>query len=143
MTEVVVDASVAVKWLIPEVHSEAATSWLNPAIQLSAPDFVLLEIASTLWKKVRRGELAEEVAPRILAALETAPLELQPSAPYAASAVALATSVGRTVYDCLYLAIAVGRGCRVVTADRKFYAAVTASPLAARILWVEDSLGEL
>lgn len=138
MTEVVVDASVAVKWLIPEVHSDAAASWLHPAIHLSAPDFVLLEIASTLWRKVRRGEIEEDVAPRILAALDAAPLELQPSAPYVASALALATSLGRTVHDCLYLAIAVGRGCRVVTADRKFQAAVAASPLAPHILWVED-----
>ena len=48
---------------------------------------------------------------------------------------------GRTVYDSLYVAMAVQIDCRLVTADEKLYNAFKGGPLGARMLWVEDDHG--
>ena len=48
---------------------------------------------------------------------------------------------GRTVYDSLYVALAVQMDCRLVTADEKLYHALKGGPLHTSILWVEDDLG--
>jgi predicted nucleic acid-binding protein len=52
--------------------------------------------------------------------------------------IALATR--RTVYDCLYIALAVELDCPVVTADEKLYNATRGGPFAARVHWVGDPL---
>ena len=55
----VVDASVAVKWLVNEQASEAAHRLLNSEERLVAPDFIVVEVGNVLWKKLRRGELTD------------------------------------------------------------------------------------
>src|SRR6266404_5666664 len=50
----VIDASVALKWVIEEDGSEAATALLVGDV-LAAPDFVVIECANVLWAKTRRG----------------------------------------------------------------------------------------
>ena len=54
MMKVVVDASVAAKWFLPEIHSDAAARLLDPAIALYAPDLIVPEFGNILWKKIRR-----------------------------------------------------------------------------------------
>ncbi len=49
---------------------------------------------------------------------------------------------GRTVSDCLYIALAQRLGCVVVTADRKLYNATRGGPYATRGLWGGDRLGK-
>ena len=63
MDRLVVDASVAIKWVVEEEGSEAAAGLLDGST-LAAPDFLIPECANILWKKVRRGELAPEGKPR-------------------------------------------------------------------------------
>ena len=62
---IVVDASVIVKWFVPEVHSAAARKWLDASHDYIAPDLMFPEVGNTLWKKVREGELAPEDAQRL------------------------------------------------------------------------------
>jgi predicted nucleic acid-binding protein len=57
---VVIDASVAVKWVVPEPGSERAELLLDRG--LVAPDLLFAECANILWEKVRRGELTTEEA---------------------------------------------------------------------------------
>jgi predicted nucleic acid-binding protein len=54
----VVDASVAVKWFLPEIHWEAAWRLRDSQIALQVPAFFELEFGNVLCKKVRRGELS-------------------------------------------------------------------------------------
>src|SRR4051794_27983590 len=99
------------------------------------------EAGNILWKKVRRGDLTEEQARGIAHLVAVAPLEIHPSAPLLEAAFEIATRTGRTVYDSLYVALAVHLACRLVTADEKLYNALKDGPLGAHILWVEDDLG--
>jgi len=140
MKKLVVDASVAIKWFLPEIHSTAATGLLDAQICLCAPDLIGPELGNTLWKKVRRAEITRDEAVEILGAFETLEIETYPSALMLAAAFEIATALERTVYDSVYLALAVGLNCALVTADRKFYSSISDSALASHIQWVEDEL---
>ncbi|HVR44512.1 MAG TPA: type II toxin-antitoxin system VapC family toxin [Thermoanaerobaculia bacterium] len=140
MSLFVVDASVAVKWFVPEIHSNAAARLLDPDIVLCAPDLIGPELANALWKKVRRGEITEAEADEILQAFEALPLETYASISLLRGAVQLAVALDRSAYDSLYLALAVANDCPLITADRKFYSTIAPSSLAAHIRWVEDPL---
>lgn len=133
MNELVVDASVAIKWFIPEVESEAAVQLLHSGVAFVAPDLIGPEIANTVWKKVRRAEITSDEATTILAAFERLEIAIYPSAVLLPSALELAIDLDRTVYDSLYVALAIARDCAVVTADRKFVAALSGSPFAGRV----------
>lgn len=138
MKKFVVDASVAIKWFVPEIHSEAASYLVDPQIALCAPDLIVSEFGNTLWKKVRRGELLREEAHEILSAFAALPIEIYPAGMVVSSAFRIATELDRSVYDSLYLAIAIAQQCALITADRKFHAALAASPWGDHVRWVED-----
>jgi predicted nucleic acid-binding protein len=140
LTAWVVDASVAVKWFIPEIHSEVAKRLLIEGNELVAPELLLPEVGNILWKKYRIGELEAVEAREILADLRRLPLHLVRMAPYIENALALAVQHGRTVYDCIYLALAIHRGGRFVTADRKLINALQDTKVAANIVRIDDIL---
>src|SRR5260370_35297591 len=115
--KVLIDASVAVKWVVEEQGSDEAILLLDR--QLFAPDLLCPECANILWKKVARGELRPdeaEVAARTLAAAE---IELVAMRPYLAPAMTLAIELGHPAYDCIYLAVALRLAITCVTADQR------------------------
>jgi predicted nucleic acid-binding protein len=135
----VVDASVAAKWVLPEAHSEEALHLGRAGKRLIAPDILHPELGNSLWKRIRRSELSVEEARRNLAWLVRAPVRIHPSSALLPGALDLAVLLSRSVYDCLYVALAVRADTRVVTADRPFYESVKASLLSDRIVWIQDS----
>ena len=137
MTRVVVDASVAVKWFVPEELSANAHRWLAPDYELLAPDLLWAELGNALWKKHRRRELDPQTAGRLLRDFSRVPIEYHASERWTESALDLAIRHGVTVYDGLYLALAAGNGCRVVTADRRLYEACRAGVIRHLVSWVE------
>jgi predicted nucleic acid-binding protein len=138
LTPYVIDASVAVKWFVPEVHAAAAGRFLAPDNDLYAPDLLPSEFGNILWKKVRRDELTKHEAERIIAELENAPLPFILSLDLLAEAFKVAIDTERTVYDSMYLALAVRMGCQMVTADRKLYNSLQGTSYAPSLLWIED-----
>jgi predicted nucleic acid-binding protein len=135
----VVDASVAVKWFVPEIRAAEARQWRIGPDDLHAPAFFFdLEIANVLWKKVRRGEIARADADLVLAQLPALPLTRHPETPVLASAFDLADRTHRTVYDCLYLALAVHLGGRMLTADQRLVNGLAGTPWAGSVCWVGD-----
>jgi predicted nucleic acid-binding protein len=113
----VIDAGVAVKWLIEEDGTPQALA-LRRA-KLIAPDLLAAECANIFWKKVQRGELSREealLAARLLQAVE---IELVPTRFLMEAATRIAIELDHPAYDCLYLAVAVDRDCRFVTADQR------------------------
>ena len=137
MIAIIVDASVGVKWFVPEVHAAEARQWRNGPDVLHVPAFFFdLEIANILWKKVRRGEITRADADLIREQLSALPLVRHPEIPLLASAFDLAVQAQRTVYDCLYLALAMQLGGRMLTADQRLYNSLAGSPWASCICWV-------
>ena len=112
----VVDASVAVKWLIEEEGTREALL-LRGRVRLIAPDLLTAECANILSKKVQRGELLTQEALLAARLLQAADIELAPTRTLMETATRMAIELGHPAYDCLYLAVAVDRKCRLVTAD--------------------------
>jgi predicted nucleic acid-binding protein len=69
MTSYVVDASVGLKWYLPEVHSDTARRLRAGGNDLNVPSLFYLEFANALWMKVRRGELDQADAEAAFAEL--------------------------------------------------------------------------
>jgi predicted nucleic acid-binding protein len=134
----VVDASVAIKWFLPENHSDAALRLLAQQHTLYAPDLIFSEFSNVLWKRVRKNEISKSEADSTLEGLLALHLQVQPSQSLIPLALEIACRVNRTVYDSLYLAAAMALPSLLVTADAKFYRALSKGPLSAQLLWVED-----
>ena len=111
----------------------------NGPDELHAPAFFFdLEIANILWKKVRRAEITRVDADLILGQLPALPLARHPESPVLSSAFDLTDGTQRTVYDCVYLALAVQLGGRMVSADQRLYNALAVTPWAGYVCWVGD-----
>jgi predicted nucleic acid-binding protein len=115
----VIDASVAIKWIVEEEGTFEALAILEKA-KLSAPDLLIAECANILWKKVRREELSEDEAQIGARLLEQADIEILPTRHMLGSATSLAVELDHPAYDCIYLALAVERDWQFATADERF-----------------------
>lgn len=133
MTDFVVDASVAVKWLVREEGSEAAAGLLREGNRLHAPSLLYAEVANVLRTLQARDHLNDEDVREAIAALARAPLDV-PCAmrDLMGAAVRMAADLQHPAYDCFYLALALREQWPMVTADRRFAAAVAAHPYLAR-----------
>jgi predicted nucleic acid-binding protein len=123
---IVIDASVALKWVLDEPARQAADALLDE--ELIAPALWLIEAANALWRRSQRGEISGHEAAARLAELTNAPVTTTPIETDLAAAAALANTLGHPVYDCLYLALAIREATHVVTADSRFVAAVDLAP---------------
>jgi predicted nucleic acid-binding protein len=128
---IVVDASVAVKWVLAEPNADAASALR--ADELIAPALWLVEAANVLWRRSRNGELNAGEALELLLELQNAPVASLAIEPYLDFALSLAMEHGHPVYDCLYLAVAIRHQTHVVTADRRFAAIANLPRLADRV----------
>ena len=113
--ELVVDASVAIKWVIAEPGYERARTLRQHS--LIAPDLLYAECANVLWRKWRRREISEDEAEIAAQALQQADLVVVSARGYAARAVTIAVTLDHPACDAMYLAVAEAFGLRVVTAD--------------------------
>ena len=116
----VIDASVALKWVLDEPGGAEAEALLDEA--LIAPGLWLIEAANALWKRAGRGEISPDEAAERLQALLNAPVATPRAEDDLASALSLASQLAHPVYDCLYLALAIREDTQVVTADTRFFA---------------------
>ncbi len=128
---IVIDASVAVKWVLNEPRTEAAVALRQ--LELLAPALWLAEAANALWRHVRLGEFNSEQALARLSELEKAPVASLAIEPHVAHALRLAAEGDHPVYDCIYLAVALHQSTHVVTDDRRFVAAAARLSLADRV----------
>lgn len=126
----IIDASIGVKWLIPEEDSALANALIGN--QLLVPSLFFSEVANAIWKKARRGEV--QIAPLLpeLSKLKLLTQTLDDAA-YFERALVLGHELAQPVYDCVYLAAAESEGDIVVTADKRFLRKVASSSYAGLV----------
>ena len=119
----VIDTSVAVKWVVPETgvgleaDTDIALGLLTSAI--IAPDCIAAEFANALYKKVQRSEISQEQA---IASNSILPdlVAMLPTPGLVQSAFQIALALPHQVHDCIFLALAIKQNARLITADKKF-----------------------
>ncbi|MCX7011104.1 MAG: type II toxin-antitoxin system VapC family toxin [Candidatus Sumerlaeota bacterium] len=137
MSLLVVDASVAAKWFVNEEFTEEAVRLYESEERFDAPEYLLLEMDSIFAKRIRRRELTRAEVDRARILLREGQTTFHPVAPIQDMAFELAVETRCTVYDCLYLALAILLGGQVVTADRKCYSALARGPYAGQVVWIQ------
>jgi predicted nucleic acid-binding protein len=139
MSLYVVDACVAVKVYVPEVHSERAIRFFSDEHELIAPEFMLAEFGNIIWKKTALlGELTEAESKTIVSAAQELPLGYYYTNSLLPDAMRIALAAKRTVYDSLYLALAESQACQLMTDDRKLYESLQPTSLAAFLTLIEN-----
>jgi predicted nucleic acid-binding protein len=137
----VIDASVAVKWVISEDGGDDAVR-LRSAFTFVAPELLLPESANILWKKVQRKELEPNEAALAIALIERSGISFLTMQGLGETATRLAIELGHPAYDCVYLALALWQKLRFITADKRLLATVAqrgSSELAGLCLALEDA----
>jgi len=128
----VVDASVAIKWFVEEVRSDAARAVLGSGEPLIAPDLVVPEACNAAWKKVRRGELSQEHGEAVARVLPMSFDRLVATAELAPRAFSLGHRLDHPLYDCFYIALAEAESAILVTDDARVLALAGRAGLKGR-----------
>jgi predicted nucleic acid-binding protein len=115
----VVDASVAIKWVVPEVLSEEAERLRAGEDEMLASDLLLLEVANALWRKTGNREISAVEADRAFALLTESGIDLRQTGPLLPRAMQVARRLNHPVYDCVYLALAEREHATFIAADRR------------------------
>lgn len=118
----VIDASVVMKWFLPELHKEKADTllqgFLYRGLNLTAPDVLAAEVGNVLWKRsVLTREISVSEAKESYLDFLNLGMPLESTSLIAEEAFRLATEEQHPVYDTLYVSLALSRGCELVTAD--------------------------
>jgi predicted nucleic acid-binding protein len=123
MSRLVIDSGVAVKWFVSEAQSADAArirdAYDRSALTLLAPDFFVVEFGNVIWKKQVFQGLDPADAQTAVSGIRAVAILYTRSADLLDDAYRLAVAHRRTVYDSLYLALALREGCPFVTADQK------------------------
>jgi len=133
----IIDASVALKWAMPEPDSDKAHALRAGA--LFAPDLRLVECGNALWSASRRGIISTFDAETRLQKMSELPIGLTAAGTLTKSALSLALVLGHPIYGCIYLALAVDTDLPLVTADQRFLKSLQPHhSLTARVMYLAD-----
>lgn len=105
MTTFVIDASIAIKWVVEEDGTAEALT-LRKRGNVIALELLIAECANILWKKVQRDELNNDEPLLAARLLQAAEIEFLPSRSLLEAATQIAIELKHAAYDCLYLALA-------------------------------------
>jgi len=131
VTGIVVDASVAAKWVLPRANEsfvDQATDLLrrhiSGEIRIVVPDLFWAELGNVLCTATRVGRCTKADAIAGLNFVREYDFQSLPSSALIEEALEIAIAYGQTVYDALYVALAVTSKCQFVTADDKLVRAL-------------------
>ncbi len=131
---IVVDASVALKWLLPEPDSGTAERVMSAKGLLIAPTLLVAEACNAVWKRLRRREITTEHTDLVVTQLPQILDRLVADTLLAPAALRIAREIDHPVYDCFYLALAERENAPLVTADRRLVERVSGTPWAGRVV---------
>jgi predicted nucleic acid-binding protein len=134
----VVDCSVAVKWVVDEPLHIAARRVLSESNRLIAPELLLAEVANVAWRKQVRKEITLAQGAELVRLVAAAISTWYDMRSISLRAFHLAYTLDHPAYDCCYLALAELTGGRMLTDDRDFASRARANGFDAHILRLSD-----
>lgn len=134
----VVDASVAVKFVAPEPDSDLTETLISAPDPLIAPDWMLVEVGHALRRKQADEGLSLAKATAGLATMADFFDDLRPSRDLIAGAYQLSARLEHAICDCIYLELAIREHSVLVTADKKFVNAARLAGLSASVILLSD-----
>jgi predicted nucleic acid-binding protein len=140
---VVVDASLAAMWAMPERFSTRALAlagqWAKEETRLIAPYLLLTEVTNAFYKRILRGEMSLSSATAALEVVFEFAIEIREEPGLHSRAIELSYQLKRpNTYDCHYLALAENYRCDLWTGDERFFNSVTKT--FSRVKWVGNFL---
>ena len=136
----VIDASVLIKFYVPEILSDKAEELLTRVAQgdvtLLAPDLIYPEAGNILWKKQRLNELTRSEVEEIIDVIVLLPLKIEASKLLLPLAIDIAIAYRITIYDALYLSLARIYEIKMMTADRKLTDVMAKTDLKEYVGWL-------
>ena len=133
MTEYVLDASVAAKWLLPPENESLVRESLQTFrdfrsgnLSFLVPDLFWAEMGNIVWKAVRAQRMPVQAAEVAFSSLLGITIPTISSMPLLSSSFEIALRFQRTLYDSVYLALAKSSGHPLLTADERLASAVAA-----------------
>jgi predicted nucleic acid-binding protein len=139
LTTYALDPSVAAKWFLPPVEEPLSAEamallreYTQARVDFIVPDLFFPEFGNIFWKAERRGRVNRKATESALREMVGRQLRTYPMAPLIEPAMRLARAYGRTVYDCVYVALAIETSAQMVTADEKLVNSVAGSP----VIWL-------
>ena len=137
--KLVVDASVALKWLVPEEDSDVADRLLTQSYEIHAPRLLASEVANALWRKVAlQGLMDIQEAEVRLESLSSRAIIWEADEMVGVDALGIATMLRHPAYDCVYLALARRIEATLVTADERFMNLVASTEYRDAIALLRD-----
>jgi len=126
LTAYVLDAGVAAKWVLPPKDEPLAAESVRllqrfaaGEVHLSVPDLFWPEIGNVLWRSVRLGRITEQSAYAAIDGFQTLGIRTTQARPLLRDAVTIAVGFERSLYDAVYLALAMASGRPLITADER------------------------
>lgn len=126
MTRYVLDPSVAAKWFLTGADEalsaealELLRQYMRAQVDFLVPDLFFPEIANIFWKAERRGRCDASMADAAIDDIVRRTFPTFPTAPLVQPAIQIARAYGRTVYDSVYIALAIETNTHMITADEK------------------------
>lgn len=138
MRTLVVDASVAIKWLVLEDMSDVAKELAGSGDHLVAPRLIVTEVANALVRKTIHGMLSRQEAKYHLDALPQFLPDLMDVDQLIEPAFENACILRHPIYDLIYLEVARMIDGQLVTADRRFATKVAGTDLARHVTVLSD-----
>lgn len=133
MNTLVVDASVAAKWFLPaedEPHANTAARllkrYVSGDVRFIVPDLFWAELGNIFWKAVRQGRWSRSRAEEAIRLVQTRSFPTIPTKKLLEDALQISTSFDRSVYDSLYVALAIVSNATLITADERLANALAA-----------------
>jgi predicted nucleic acid-binding protein len=130
----VVDASIVVKWVIPEVLSDEADRVRDGEAEVLAPDLLLVEVANALWRKTTARDISVREADAAFDLVRHSGVDFHPTGPLLPRAMDVARRLAHPVYDCVYLALAEREQAVLVTADQRLLRRLSARKLGISVV---------
>jgi predicted nucleic acid-binding protein len=118
---IVIDASVAVDYLLHAAAKPAVAGAIENQDYLVAPSLIEYEVGSVLRRYNLKGELSDERAARAFADFNSLPLEIHDAAPLLSRAWNLRRNF--TFYDASYVVLAEMLSLSLYTTDKRLAAA--------------------